>query len=275
MMLRAALDYAARGWPVFPLRQRTKVPATKHGYHDATTDPERIRAWWKAMPAANIGIACGAVVVVDVDVHGDARGDRTLAELVRDRGPIGWSWSATTPSGGTHYYFAAPSGANVRRRIGWPGVGLDLLGAGGYVVAPPSRTDAGEYAWCDDGAPLATLGGWLLKLATRDEPAPDAAPVQRPARWTSDVEDRARRALDYVDQFDPAVSGQGGHAQTFRVALTVVRGFNLPLDVARVILRLYGSRCSPPWSERELEHKLASAEHARIGSGYLLGRGAT
>jgi hypothetical protein len=71
-----ALAYAARGWPVFPLRPAEKVPlipkaAGGNGVHDATTDPDRIRAWWEKHPTANIGLACGvACWVLDVDYKG-------------------------------------------------------------------------------------------------------------------------------------------------------------------------------------------------------------
>ncbi len=60
--LAAALDYAARGWPVFPLHnpragggcscrkadcnQIGKHPRTEHGVKDATTDTATIRGWW-------------------------------------------------------------------------------------------------------------------------------------------------------------------------------------------------------------------------------------
>jgi hypothetical protein len=36
-ILRQALAYARRGWPVFPCQPGQKVPATRHGYKDATT----------------------------------------------------------------------------------------------------------------------------------------------------------------------------------------------------------------------------------------------
>ena len=36
--LRQALAYARRGWPVFPCLPGQKIPATPHGYRDATTD---------------------------------------------------------------------------------------------------------------------------------------------------------------------------------------------------------------------------------------------
>src|SRR3954451_643265 len=74
--LEAALAFAARDWPVFPLRPGEKVPliakaAGGNGCHDATTDPDQIRAWWEKHPTANVGLACGAAFwVLDVDYKG-------------------------------------------------------------------------------------------------------------------------------------------------------------------------------------------------------------
>src|SRR4051812_5364940 len=68
-LLAAALYYATRwAWPVFPLRPGDKRPLTEHGFKDASRDPDRIRAWWKATPQANIGVPTGlAFDVLDVD----------------------------------------------------------------------------------------------------------------------------------------------------------------------------------------------------------------
>ena len=70
--LRRALAYAARGWPVFPCQPGHKIPATAHGYLDATTDPEQITAWFTRHPGRNLAIATGAPGpdVLDVDQHG-------------------------------------------------------------------------------------------------------------------------------------------------------------------------------------------------------------
>ena len=44
-----AIDYALlRGWPVFPCKPANKQPLTEHGVKDASTDPDVIRAWWRA-----------------------------------------------------------------------------------------------------------------------------------------------------------------------------------------------------------------------------------
>jgi hypothetical protein len=78
----------------------------------------------------------------------------------------------------------------------------------------------------------------------------------------------------YVDAMPEAVAGQGGHVATFKVAVALVRGFHLRIDEALPFLQRYNQRCAPPWSERELKHKLASADKCgRQASGTLKPRG--
>src|SRR5581483_10620543 len=71
----------------------------------------------------------------------------------------------------------------------------------------------------------------------------------------------------------PAVSGQGGHDQTFAAARAVVWGFNLGAEVGHQLLREhYNPRCLPPWSEQELRHKCTEADAKPFDKprGYLL-----
>src|SRR5688572_652952 len=73
-MGQAALDYAARCWPVFPVDPNSKKPIGRlapHGFKDATTDRAQIEAWWRQRPDAMIGVPTGkatGVFVLDVDV---------------------------------------------------------------------------------------------------------------------------------------------------------------------------------------------------------------
>ena len=109
---RAAQEYAANGYRVFPLKPGTKKPATKNGFKDATCDAASVGKWWTDLPDANIGIATGAgVLVVDVDRLDGPGGRKTidnpfisplnerLAELEPDA-------VSRTPSGGFHLWFA-------------------------------------------------------------------------------------------------------------------------------------------------------------------------
>lgn len=83
--------------------------------------------------------------------------------------------------------------------------------------------------------------------------------------------DRARR---YLTEIPGAVSGSGGHNQTFAAACALVNGFALSEHDAFALLAAeYNQRCSPPWSDRELWHKIKSAAAATQDKprGHLLG----
>ncbi len=277
-LLDAALRYASEGRSVFPLSPRSKLPFKgSHGFLDATTDEAQIRAWWGATPDANIGTACGAWVCLDVDVKDGKRGDVELVRLVMKHGPLGWTRQTLTPSGGYQFHYRAPAGVRIDRVIGLNGRGLadgiDLLGFGGFTILPPSVTAKGAYRWLEDGAPEAELGGWLLDRAVAlSTKAAPAAPVvtERRERWTDDVRARADRAIAYVGRMPLAISGAGGHDAAYAVALVLLRGFSLPRSVAKLILADYSARCRPPWSDRELEHKLDQAERSKkVGDGWL------
>jgi hypothetical protein len=100
----AAIFYARAGIPVHPLVPGCKVPVTKNGVLDATTDTRRIRSWWRACPDYNIGLACGVVFdVLDIDIKDGKPGYESLTRL-RLAGLALGAWAAAgTPTGyGNH-----------------------------------------------------------------------------------------------------------------------------------------------------------------------------
>jgi Bifunctional DNA primase/polymerase, N-terminal len=142
--LRQALAYAARGWPVFPCQPGQKIPATTHGYRDATTDPQQITAWFGRRPDYNLAIATGAPGpdVLDVDKHGPAGNGFTALARLHDAGLLdGASAYVRTPSGGLHAYFTGSD----QRNGHLPASHLDFRAAGGYVLAPPSAVGGKPY----------------------------------------------------------------------------------------------------------------------------------
>lgn len=139
-VLAVARELAAAGVPVFPCVPGGKRPLTTHGFHDATTDLERIAVWWHNHPEANLAVPTGAasgVVVVDVDVHGPVDGYRAFERAHRAGLVSGWQLLVTTPSGGVHAYYPATAGKEQRS---WQAAraGIDFRGDGGYIVVPPS-----------------------------------------------------------------------------------------------------------------------------------------
>jgi hypothetical protein len=80
------------------------------------------------------------------------------------------------------------------------------------------------------------------------------------------------RAIAYLEKCEPAVSGQGGHNTTFATARAITWGFDLDPDVAFDLLwEYYNPKCQPPWTERELRHKVADANEKDFDQerGYL------
>ncbi|HEY7142929.1 MAG TPA: bifunctional DNA primase/polymerase [Streptosporangiaceae bacterium] len=139
-----ALAYAGHGWPVFPCQPGGKEPATRHGFLDATTDPDKITWWWRRQPAANLAVATGqpGPDVLDVDQHGPAgNGFAAFNQLKRAGLTKGASAIVATPSGGLHAYFAGSD----QRCSKLPRHHLDFRAQGGYIVAPPSQVGGRPY----------------------------------------------------------------------------------------------------------------------------------
>ena len=97
---------------------------------------------------------------------------------------------------------------------------------------------------------------WLRERFWQDNGKPPTKAGIVVADPSVSVVDRARR---YMATMPPAVSGQGGHNQTFTVACRLVLGFGLDQGEALSLLREYSAGCLPPWTERELAHKVKSA----------------
>jgi hypothetical protein len=157
----AAVRYASFGWPVFPLKAgcnfcrlcTPKNPCGKHpyiskrkggqGFKDATSDVDRIRAWWTRHPTCNIGLATGHLFdVLDVDVPA---GIPSFLKLVSDKRIPKAYGLVSTASGGLHVYMKPTGRGNFK---GFE-PGLDYRALGGYVVAPPSTLGPRwrSYSW--------------------------------------------------------------------------------------------------------------------------------
>jgi Bifunctional DNA primase/polymerase, N-terminal len=248
--LAAALAAAAHGFHVFPIRARSKKPPAFHSQQRcsgtgicraghqtweqrAMVDPDQIRWYWTSARYAgcNVGIATGPsnLVVVDLDTRkapddvppdgwnreGVVDGHDVFTLVCEQAGqPVPWETRAvTSPRGGTHLYFRAPHGVQLRNTEGDTGTGLgwkvDTRAWGGYVVAPGSITDDGRYTLTEDTAPV-ELPGWLAsRLAPKPVAATTAPPVRGSTRLPAYVAAAVRGECDRVAK---TLSGQ--HAKT-------------------------------------------------------------
>lgn len=254
----AALAYAERGWPVFPLHSPVangcscgratckdvgKHPRTQHGLHDSSLDPARVRDWWGRWPDANIAIVTGAasgIVLLDVDPrHG---GDESLAQLASEIGPIPPTPMQRTGSGGAHYLFEHP-GQEVRNRAGiYPG--LDVRGDGGYFVAAPSLHASGQsYTWltAPSAHPLAQIPPSLLARMLR----------------VSSSSDGARAKFDAATVLAGVPEGSRDDA-LFRLACKL-RHADVPIDLAKKLVLEAAGNCTPPFPADVALKKVTSA----------------
>ncbi len=190
--LRHALAYASRGWPVFPCLHGRKIPLTRHGFRDATTDERQITAWFGNRPGWNLAIATGAPgpEVLDVDEHGPAGNGYAAFGRLRAAGLLdGAAAYVRTPSGGLHAYFRGSD----QRNGHLPGCHLDFRSAGGYILAPPSRVDGKPYQLirkldADGGLDWATVTTLLQpqRRTERSQPHPSPAhDLSHLGRWVA------------------------------------------------------------------------------------------
>lgn len=150
--IRAALWFAERGFGVFTVWSTTPVgicrcpkgtacdnagkhPTTSKGFHDATTDVQRIRTLLSAGSNPNYGLVCpDGVFALDVDGEGIVR----LAALEHEHGPLPDTLRTATAHG-QHIFLRWP--AELPRPIGqlWGFVTRWGSGQGaGYVIGPRS-----------------------------------------------------------------------------------------------------------------------------------------
>jgi hypothetical protein len=197
--LDLALSYMRAGVPVFPCRAadevtddydhetgeyitcKAKTPLLSNGFKGATKNERIVRILFgERHVGAMVGIPTGEQLgawVLDVDVHKDDAGNvingyETIAALEAKHGELPRTAVAKTAGGGEHHYFKYVPGVRNRGRLG---VGLDVRGSGGYVIAPGSILATGaEYVWLDhldDGLPeLPDAPQWLLDLVLPQAP---------------------------------------------------------------------------------------------------------
>jgi hypothetical protein len=234
--LDAALTYAAHGLRAFPLKPRSKEPATSHGFKDATIDGGILQRRFLAAGAeANVGIATGGgIIVVDTDEWIEG-----IPNLL-DGHELPRTWAVKTGRG-RHFYYRTPLDRKIRTI---PGLGpkLDIKAEGGYVVAPPSvHPDGSSYEWmCHPsemaGAvpkfPITDAPDWMLELFEKYSPRPitEAQP----------------------NSLDPVIA-EGGRNDALSRSAGAMRRRGMSVGAIEAALLAENLlRCSPPLGEDEV-----------------------
>ena len=144
--ISAAQGLASFDWPVFPVNPDTKAPLITGWQNRATSDRSGVAELFKDYPLAAIGLVTGqksGLVVIDIDERENFSGLQNFKDSGHKIPP---TITASTPSGGIHLFFKAPS-VGVPNSVSSLAEGVDIRGDGGYVIAPPSVTKWGQYSW--------------------------------------------------------------------------------------------------------------------------------
>lgn len=159
--IEAALSYASWGWRVLPVVPNGKLPATQHGVHDATTNPDQIARWWNSNPDFNIGIAAGqdsGIVVFDIDPRNG--GEESWADWIKTNGRPPDCAMQLTAGGGQHYLAHWDESIRSCKLAD----GIDLLSSGRYFVAYPSTIEGRAYEWEGSSDPFEGVGPFEVPI---------------------------------------------------------------------------------------------------------------
>src|ERR1035437_10105748 len=155
--LEQALKYVSRGWSVFPVKPKDKVPAIASWavYAERLPTATEVIGWWSENPNYNIAIVCGKVsnlIVIDLD---KGKGEPDLMGL-----ELPPTLSSITGGNGTHVYYKWRPGL-IGNKVGYRTF-VDIRSDNGYVVAPPSLHKSGNYySWNDEDEIIADVPKWL------------------------------------------------------------------------------------------------------------------
>jgi hypothetical protein len=231
--LRKALALAAEGFPVIQLYsigpdgecncspwhkehgkcKPGKHPACKHGYNDATTDPRRIKRWFRY--PRNIGIATGPTHLIALDPDTRNGGDIVLASLIAELGPLPPSRAFQSGSGDVRYLYRLPADIHVKsgqvsRPNGDEGVHtLDVIANTGGLVAWGTHPTGRPYI--DLGGPLAEMPWWWARRLAEETSSFSLShsvhalePIGSSAGHTQKVNEVARTAAPMPEQLHTA-----------------------------------------------------------------------
>lgn len=255
-MIGPALEWAARGVPIFPChapnglecscgtkgcKNIAKHPRTWQGVKDATTDETQIQAWWSRWPKANIGGAVGEAGVWILDVDGQA-GMASIADWLALRGyRLPDTLTIRTGGGGLHLWWRAGKRA-VRNRVGLLSH-VDVRSRGGYVILPPSLHASGRRYETTSDTVIADAPDWLVDLVAPPPPPPPPRP--HPKAWYPDGGEAVRlRAPDARRALALELRGQVSEDGTTARGMQCPRCGRPSAWFAVVPERWYGAACS-------------------------------
>lgn len=240
-MLEYAQAYAAKGWPVIPVEAKTPVVKWREFQERLPTENE-LKEWFTGT-RYNIAVVTGAISGISVV---DCDSQEAVDHYYMTANPSGLSVKTHR---GFHFYHEYTPGRNISRD------GIDVRNDGGICTLPPSIHKSGQvYQWENEGPMTKYNPEWFEE--TRVQIANTVAHIE--TETGLEALERCRR---YISRIEGAVSGQGGHNKTFRVACKIAEFMQpyMTAEQAMPLMREYNERCEPIWAEHDLLHKLTDA----------------
>ncbi len=266
ILLESARTYLARGYAVIPVPARKKIPVLK-GWTDLRLSESDLPAHFNG--TGNIGVLLGEPSGWLVDVDLDC--DEAVALAPKFLPPTG-AMSGRPGKPASHWWYIC-EGIKTRKHQDPVSKKMivELRSTGAQTVVGPSIHPSGEPYDPLDGEPAVVDAGELAAAVAalaeavtearhgrKELPRSQPEALGTPAFLAGDA--LLRRAAAYLNRIPPAISGSGGHSQAYAAATATVHGFGLDPEAAFSLLwDRYNPRCDPPWSEKELRHKVTDA----------------
>ncbi|WP_164102530.1 bifunctional DNA primase/polymerase [Candidatus Laterigemmans baculatus] len=260
--------YRRQGWYCVPLRPRSKMPV-RADWPNLRIEADAINAEFS--PKDNVGLILGEPSGWLVDVDLDCQEAVALADQYLPATPA----ITGRPSAGDSHRWNIAAGATTEKHTD-PYDGsmiVELRSTGAQTVVGPSMHPDGEpydvleaepatvpapmLAACVRALAWAVVAKRQPSRAAQSTPGHSPASPPHAAGGGPDVENRA---VAYLNAMPPAIAGSGGHSQTYAAATALVHGFGVePARAMELLSQYYNPRCDPPWSEKELQHKITQA----------------
>lgn len=261
-------------WRIEPRRpgeQATKIPFRPFGLSRAKVDDsstwgtvDMARQWLPIGDMLGLGFvfaAAGGLVGIDLDgCRNPATGE--LAEWAQS---ILYRFSTTyaeiSPSRkGVKIYAGGrlPTDRTGKRvKLSGDHCGIEAYQRGRFFAVTGEISPGHPSAITDCQEALDWLWKTYILTNKPDRPPPI---VDKPSLAVLSVDRHkiVRRAAAYLAKIPAGIQGQNGSGATFHAACELFR-FGLQASEARGLFADFNSRCQPPWSDAELDHKLADA----------------
>jgi hypothetical protein len=257
-LVESSLFLARQHVRVFQCRHNSKLPAVDKFSERATSNSDDIIKMF-ASGEFNSGIATGWVADgiflsgVDIDYKDGRDGFQTIDELAKAGFVFPDTYCQRSPSGGEHklYWSSVPikQGANVDGLIG-----LDLRGAGGYILCSGSSID-GKFYTTKQRQSIMMAPDWYVKRFKKKEKIISIGqnvgitPVDNQVMALKD-------SVEFLQKLTPA--HKGSRNDELFLAVCKLKDFGLSADQIPEVIITYW-KCEPMLELHEINHVVNSS----------------